>query len=452
MSAHEQLAKGSPDVEQACEPRQGMSGNSSDAVRVVVVHSGARDRYQVALALAEAGMLECLVTDFFWSEETPFRRWIAGRLPSKVLWMLRQRSVPGLPVERVRLCLTAGIGSFLLDKARWIPFGARRWFTRASDGRLGRVAGHLARRTGANLLSYSYYGHAAFHAAGRSGMLFQMHPHPETMRTLLLQELAAHPDCSASLQQEWELNLPPRDFERLVAETLMPKHSLAASSFTRSSLVSHGVIADSVKVVPYGIDLERYCPDPKVSRDTAAPLRLLFVGRINQRKGIKYLLQALALLPDADLELTVCGRVLDGLELFQQAGQRVRIRPSVSGVELVEAYQQADLFVLPSVAEGFGQVLLESLACGLPILATTHTAAPDLITDGEEGFVVEPRRPDLLADRIAWALANREELARMRTAARGCAERFPWSRFRHDVANYVRDSFGTRQHVREELA
>ena len=423
--------------------RQGAS-----AGKVVVVHSGARDRYQVALGLSQAGLLQCLVTDFFWSEDTPFRQWLARHLPARVLSVLRQRSAPGLPSSQVRTCLSAGIAGFLLDKARAIPFPVRRWFTRQADGTLGRLAGRIARRTGAELLSYSYYGFAAFQAAGRSGMLFQMHPHPETMRDLLLAEIAAHPDCAASLQQEWELNLPPEDFQRLVAETTMPAQSLAASSFTRQSLVDHGVAPDSVRVVPYGIDLERFHPDLTLQRNTSAPLKLLFVGRINQRKGIKYLLEAIALLPDADLELTVCGRVLDGLDLFQQAGKRVRIRPSVSAKDLVTAYQEADLFVLPSIAEGFGQVLLEALACGLPILATTHTAGPDLIQECKQGFIVEPRRPDQLADRIGWALSHREDLLNMRAAARSCAERFPWSRFHEGVTRSVRD-YLDRERVKE---
>jgi glycosyltransferase involved in cell wall biosynthesis len=104
----------------------------------------------------------------------------------------------------------------------------------------------------------------------------------------------------------------------------------------------------------------------------------------------------------------------------------------------VEAYQCAHLFVFPSVAEGFGQVLLESLASGLPILSTTHTAAPDLIEDGVQGFVVEPRRPDLLAEKIAWAAAHREELARMGREARVRAERFTWEHFRARVAEAAR--------------
>ncbi|WP_052201096.1 glycosyltransferase family 4 protein [Terriglobus sp. TAA 43] len=407
--------------------------------KVVVVHNGARDRYQVALALSKAGLLECLVTDFFWSEETTYGRMLAALLPQRVLAILRQRSAPGLPKSQVKTCLSAGIGGFLLDKARFVPFNVRRWLTRKADARLGHLAGNTAARRGAELLSYSYYAFDAFRAAGRAGILFQLHPHPETMRSLLQAELEAHPDCAHSLQQEWELNLPSEDFERLVRETTMPHTSLAASSFTKRSLLMHGVKANSVRVVQYGIDLEKFRPDLTLKRDVSKPLRLLFVGRINQRKGIKYLLEALALLPDAPIELTVCGRVLDGLELFKQEARRVTVRASVSSEELVKAYQDADLFVLPSVAEGFGQVLLEALACGLPVLSTTNTAAPDLIHNGVEGFVVDPRSPEQIAERLAWSLTHREELLAMRLAARSCAETFPWSRFHEGVVRCVRD-------------
>ncbi len=419
--------------------------------KAVVVHSGARDRYQVALALSQAGQLQCLVTDFFWSEEAGLGKLLARLLPGSVLRVLRQRSAPGLPPSQVKSCLRAALGGFLLDKAQSVPFSIRRWMTRKADDILGRVAGRTARRTGAELLSYSYYGYAAFQAAGSAGMLFQMHPHPATMRRLLLAELEAHPDCAGSLRQEWELNLPEEDFQRLVTEASLPTRSLVASSFTKQSLVEHGVAPDSITVVPYGIDLNTFHPARNETRSTAGPLKLLFVGRINQRKGIKYLLQALELLPGAGLELTVCGRVLDGLDLFKAAGSRVQIRPSVSAAELVQAYQQADLFVLPSIAEGFGQVLLEALACGLPVLATTHTAAPDLITQGEQGFVVEPRRPDQLADRISWALTHRDDLLAMRFAARTRAEQFPWSRFQQEVSRFVRASSDPLQH-RQHIA
>jgi glycosyltransferase involved in cell wall biosynthesis len=167
---------------------------------------------------------------------------------------------------------------------------------------------------------------------------------------------------------------------------------------------------------------------------------------------VKDLLEALRLLDTAEVELTICGRVVDDLEIFKPFAGRVTIRPSVSNTELVAAYQTADLFVFPSVAEGFGQVLLESLACGLPILSTTNTAAPDLIEDGVQGFVVEPRRPEQLAERIEWALTHRADLTRMRVEARLRAEQFTWKRFRSRVVETIRMQQAQTQTLRQEPA
>jgi glycosyltransferase involved in cell wall biosynthesis len=129
--------------------------------------------------------------------------------------------------------------------------------------------------------------------------------------------------------------------------------------------------------------------------------------------------------------------VVDDLSIFKPFVSQVTVRPSVSFPELVNAYQQSDLFVFPSVAEGFAQVLLEALACGLPILSTTNTAAPDLIDDGIQGFVVEPRRPDLLAQRMQWAFDHPTQLNEMRAAARRRAEHFTWERFRAGIVEAV---------------
>ncbi len=401
--------------------------------RVVVVHRGARDGYQVAAALAGADLLERLVTDLYWPAES---RWTSA-LPSSVQRALSRRSHPCVPSSLVRQTPVSGITSFLLEKISALPFALRRHAIRSTDSTLGRVAGEMAAKTNSLLLSYSYYGYDAFKNYGRPGILFQLHPHPLSVRRILEQELADHPDCAASLRNEWELSLPQEDFDRLVAETRMAKQFLVASSFTRLTLIENGAPAESIRVIPYGVDLECFVP-PARQRDTSGPLRLLFVGTINQRKGMKYLLEALRLLGQAPVELTVCGRVVDDLALFRPFESQVRVRPSVSFPELLAAYREADLFVFPSLAEGFAHVLLESLASGLPILSTTRTAAPDLIEEGRQGFIVEPRRPDLLAARIEWALQNRQQLNEMQLAARSCAEQFTWERFQQSVVEAVR--------------
>ncbi|CAN5559293.1 hypothetical protein BH10ACI4_BH10ACI4_17840 [soil metagenome] len=407
--------------------------------RAVVVQSGARDAYQLALALSERDMLEMLVTDLFWPLDQGWARSLLRMLPRSVRSMILLRSERRLPWRSIKLCWPSGLRTLLLEKFAKASLDTRRQAMRQADAVLGQTAGSFAKQRNVGLVSYSYYGYDAFSAYGKAGILFQLHPHPESMRKILSAELSAHPDCADSLSQEWELSLPDEDFQHLVQETRMAAYFLVASSFTKATLIENGARSSTISVIPYGVDTGRFRPNPNLRSKTNGRLRLLFVGRINQRKGIKYLLEALSLVNRNEIELTVCGRVVDGLELFGPFSDCVQVRPSVSADELVAAYQTADLFVFPSVAEGFGQVLLESLACGLPILSTTHTAAPDLIEEGVQGFVVEPRRPDLLAGKIIWALEHRSELAQMGQAARSRAEEFTWERFRSKVADSVEE-------------
>lgn len=408
--------------------------------KVVVVHGGARDSYQMAHALFEAGLLESLVTDLFWPHDRAWGIQARRLLPQTLRELVGRRSAPGIPSDKVQQCVAEGLRGLLLDRLPQLPFSWRQWSIRRADAVLGALAGRLARSRGAGLVTYSYYAYDSVRAYGGNAMLFQVHPHPATVRQLLQQELESHPDCSASLLQEWELALPEEEYQHLVAETRMASRYLVASTFTLRSLVEHGVAREAICVVPYGVDLNRFRPAGAAEGErTDKRLRLLFVGRINQRKGIKYLLEALRLLGETDVHLTICGRVVDDLELFRPFGDQVEIRPSVSEAELLRAYQEADLFVFPSVAEGFGQVLLEALACGLPILSTTHTAAPDLIEHGKEGWVVEPRQPAELANYIAWARDHRNALAEMGRSARVRAEQFTWQRFRTRAAAAVQE-------------
>ena len=159
------------EMEERIETQAGpRTGTAMGRVRkAVVVHSGARDAYQMALALDEAGMLEALVTDLFWPTDSSRGLALAGMLPARVRAMLLQRSESRLGTGRVRLCAGVGLATLLADKMPRVPLAVRRWMTRTADARLGRVAGRLAKRTGSAMVSYSYYGYDAFRSAGRAG-------------------------------------------------------------------------------------------------------------------------------------------------------------------------------------------------------------------------------------------------------------------------------------------
>ncbi len=409
-------------------------------MRAVVVHRGARDAYQVARALADTGQLDRLVTDLYWPADRAWSRFVPGKLQA----LFSSRHAPGLPSTSVHSCWFSGLLSLACEKLAILPFPWQRSAMRWSDRVIGAAAGKMAKHHGSSLVSYSYYGHSSFSSYGKPGILFQLHPHPVSVRRILLDELRAHPETSTSLEKEWELALPETEFSRLVEEVNMADRWIVASSFTRQTLIENGVPPAFIQVAPYGVDLDRYQPAPPQQRCSTGPLKLLFVGRIVQRKGVKYLLEALRHFSAQHVELTIAGRPVDDLRLLKELGDRITIRCSVSNAELRSLYHASDLLVLPSVAEGFGQVLLESLASGLPILSTTSTAAPDLITQGCEGWFVPPRRADGLVERIEWALCNRTRLEFMRRAARDRATHLTWRRFRTQVAEIVNEYAGVQ--------
>lgn len=408
-----------------------------------MVHRGARDSYQVARGLSDVGMLDTLVTDLYWPAERPWARRVEGMLPGTMTEALRSRYAESLPSDSVESCWTSGLASLAVSKVPFAPYSLQRDSVRWCDRDLGRRAGELASARNAALLSYSYYGHSAFsHYTGdQPRILFQLHPHPAKIRTILRTERVLHPECASSLDKEWELALPEEDFNRLETETKMPAHWLVASSFTKQTLAEEGVPAEKISVIPYGIDLERFTAR-KGARGAGRPLRLLFVGTIGQRKGILYLLDALDLLPAGSVELTVCGRTVDDLELFKNRKTRIHVRPSIDAKGLLDAYQSADLFVFPSLAEGFGHVLLEAMASGLPVISTTRTAAPDLIREQSEGLVIEPGNVIQLAAAIEHFLKRPEDLQSMGQAARARAEHFTWARFRSQTAAVVAGILG----------
>lgn len=409
-------------------------------MKVVTVHRGRRDNYQVARALREVDLLEALVTDLYWPAERFWARGIERLTPPQVGRALRCRYADTLPSDAVASCWTSGVASMVADKAPRVPFPWQRNAERWCDRSLGRRAAQIASQRNAALLSYSYYGHSAFsnYAGDYPRILFQLHPHPTVVRNILRRERRLHPECAISLDKEWELALPEEDFKDLVDEAAMADHWLVASEFTKQSLVATGTPSERIGVVPYGVDLQRLAPC-KVSRDGRQPLRLLFVGRLGQRKGLKYLIQALDLLQTGSVELTVCGRPADDLAWLPESRHPISIHRSISSEQLMEEYNAADLFVFPSVAEGFGHVLLEAMASGLPVISTTNTAAPDLIRHGREGFIIEPGNTQELALCIEKFLSEPQLISSMGRAARSRAEYFTWERFRQGVATFVKN-------------
>ncbi len=183
-------------------------------------------------------------------------------------------------------------------------------------------------------------------------------------------------------------------------------------------------------VAPYGVDTEFWRPSDNPRVD--GPLRFIYAGQISIRKGIPLLLEAWERAQLNDAELLLVGSWQLAKQKLNQLPANVIVHPPCSANELRFHYQSADVFVFPSYFEGFGLVLLEAMACGLPILATERTAAPDFVSD-DTGMIVKAGDSEGWIAALRSVSGNRERWLSMRQFARKLAEKSDWQRYRAAV-------------------
>ena len=196
-------------------------------------------------------------------------------------------------------------------------------------------------------------------------------------------------------------------------------------------LSEHWSEPSRVSVIPNGAP-----PDLLVMPRSYEPIarRILFTGQWLRPKGIRYLAAAYDALAARfpDLELTCAGTgappeaVLAGFP--PRARSRVRVLPRFTREQLVDELARADLFMFPSLSEGFSGALLEAMASGLPIVTTPAGAAPDLLTDGVNALFAPFADADALAERAAALIPDRARRQALGAGARDTARRYTWQR------------------------
>ena len=185
--------------------------------------------------------------------------------------------------------------------------------------------------------------------------------------------------------------------------------------------------------MPYGVDTSAFTKrtnHPNFSKQ----FRILFIGSLIQRKGLSYLLDAVKQLNGRNIEVVLCGRGTVDTNLIEHYKElNIEVKIGLPRDQLVDLIHGCDVFVLPSLIEGFAHVIVEAMACGLPIITTENTCGPDVISEGEHGFIVPIRDATAIAQKLAWGIDNRDDLAAMGDAAARQAQLFTWERFRAGV-------------------
>jgi glycosyltransferase involved in cell wall biosynthesis len=219
--------------------------------------------------------------------------------------------------------------------------------------------------------------------------------------------------------------------ERVEREYELADRIRVSSEWAKRSMVARGVAADKVFVCPQPVDLDRF--RPAVGRPPAPTghLRVVFVGSLDVRKGFVYLLRAVRAVGADRVQVELVGGTGDRATRRLLDRERAGLAVEISPGDPLPAYHRAELFVLPSLEDGFGFVVAEALACGLPVVVTDQCGAAEWIGSGEAGWIVPAGSVPALSGVFERALADRAGLAERGQAARRVVEaRDPNSAFR----------------------
>lgn len=341
----------------------------------MVCQIGAREHYAIPRALAGRGELRALITDF----------WVRpGSLLSGVK-RLGGRWHEGLGEEKVSASNLRMLAFEALRPKGWEGVMRRNeLFQRQALKELRKIEGEVT------LFSYSYAARELFRYGRSRGwrtVLGQIDPGPEEER-IVGREHERYPGLGSS----WS-PAPERYWEEWNEEVSLSDTVLVNSEWSRTCLEKEGVAGEKVVVQPLAFS-GGACEGPK---PRGAKMKVLFLGQINLRKGMGRLLEAMKLLRGEPIELILAGPS----ELDEAAWAdlpAVRWLGPVPRTEVDAVYGEADVFILPTLSDGFAITQLEAEARGLPLLVSDRCGR--VVREGENGWVLDDLEPRTIADAL----------------------------------------------------
>ncbi len=258
------------------------------------------------------------------------------------------------------------------------------------------------------ITSYSF-ANSAMHKARRLGgktFIDAQNSHPTEFMELLEVE-----------RRKFNSPYPPvanHYYRRSLATTTCADYVFAPSTFVRDSFLKYGFKPEQLLLYPLPLNLDWFRPTTE-TRPKDRPLTVINTGSLCLRKGTPYLLEAFRLIlksePRAVLRLTNTIRN-DAAEVMRRYSDLpidwapyYNLSSPADREQYARRFQTSDIFVFPSIEDGFGFVVAEALACGLPVITTRNTGASDLVKPGENGEIVPIRDPEAIAKAVLqwWA-------------------------------------------------
>jgi glycosyltransferase involved in cell wall biosynthesis len=377
---------------------------------------GAREHYAIPRALLSRGLLGCLLTDA-WVPPSSFLAKIstAG---------LADRFHNDLSDARVMAFNSSVILFEMRARARRLGeweriFARNQWFQRKVVGALNSQLSTLSSQ--AILLSYSYAALEPFRFAKLHGwktLLLQIDPGPEEER--IVAEEVARVSASAGAWQA----APVAYWASWRQECDLADRIIVNSEWSREGLMRSGVPDGKLTLIPLAYEASEVGDQKTEIRQVRSyparftrdrPMRVLFLGQVNLRKGVARLLQAAQTLRDEPVEFWIVGPVQIANAETAADNARVKWFGPVTRKETAEKYRAADVFILPTLSDGFAITQLEAQAYGLPVISSKCCGG--VVENGRNGIILEEPSAECIAAAIRDCVADPRRLQTLAAAS-----------------------------------
>ncbi|OZV69234.1 glycosyltransferase family 4 protein [Winogradskyella aurantia] len=359
-------------------------------MKIVLSHSGKQHSYQVAKAMDQLGVLDT----FYTSAYVRYKGLQRFFLRTKNNYFTR-RFVTGLSGDQINANWRFELKEILFRKLYGKSIKTQNAVYNRDVKFDAYVAQQIEKRAKRedlkDKLFWGFQGscYKSLKAARKAGMITVIElatAHVVAAKRILGEEQKLQPEWADSIDN---LRFPKAYEDRLIEEPHLADYVVAASEFTKATLLEVGVPEPKILYLPLGVEVAEVAS--KREAKYKKPIKLLYAGTVTQRKGIKYLLEAIKSYDSSEIELHIYGHVQGSGEAFKAYEADVCYHGPVSQTELFTLYKNFDFLVLPSIFEGFGLVIIEAMAAGLPVVTTKHTYGAELISHEENGFLVDIR-------------------------------------------------------------
>lgn len=391
-------------------------------------------------ALHQHKMLYKFCTTFYYHTQYPLAK-ILGLLSKKLNTQIKRRSIDDVPYqlihgkplfELIRIFLSKFAGAKVID-AIWeiSEHSFDQWVSRKITNKIDfvLVCEHSSLKT---LLKAQSAGVKTFYE--------QPSVHYSLFSKIIIGECQKYPQLvNESIKLTYEEKSKRRNLRR-DQELNLADFIICNSSFTKNSLIAAGIPNDKLITIPLGF------PEALAANDKLKQEKFIFMyaGNITLNKGIHILIEAWSeiefLLKESELHLY--GTYYLPILLKDNLPKNIHFKGNIPHTDLIKIYSTADVFVNPTLADGFGMVIAEAMANGLPVIASKNSAGPDLIKDNLDGMLINAGDKEDLKAKMIWCYENQNELSKMGLKAAAKAKSYTWQDYRNTLANTIKNKLG----------